>query len=778
MKLYLKMLGVSGLVAWLCLMPNQSLAAKEYSAEWAAQAEKATLKAGETQKSWVEIKNTGTATWVNNDANAVKIGTARRRDRTSAFYSSSWLSSNRVATMQQVSIAPGEVARFEFDITGGFGGGKVKEYFSLVAEGLAWMPESEFWIEVEMLPTTFVAEVVSVPTPVVLKTGEVKTVSVTVKNTGNANWYNVGPCAVKLGTAGPLDRNSAFYDKSWLSKNRIVSGTQLTSPDGVVEFTWMIAAPNKPGNYKEKFALVAEKIAWIKNSTFAIDIKVNPAIYSAELINKSSNLVLTPGEETTLMVELRNKGNTVWSSAGDKSTKLGTAKPLDRTSAFATTTWPSQNRVAIVDRDTNPEEVGKFVFTVKAPEKIGVYKEYFRPVVEGITWMEDLNIYWEINVNEELVLKNPIRVGLNYINDPVVVVSSAGLVVRAGDEKTLIMRANANQSLTISPTGNGYTVSSGGETYNANTYVKCIPLKDSIITVNSDQIASAYNRFRGIIAIKRSNLSGRVWVVNELELDDYMKGIAEVPTNWPLEARKAQAVAARTFAVRRIQTPKADIFDIYDDTRDQVYYGYSYEIKMPGIAEAAEATRGIIVKYGGQPALTYYHSDSGGSTDNVEDVWSNGDPNKAVPYLKAVVDPYTKPVIWEATLAQGYLQETFGEVLAKAGAMSETIVDITIDERFPSGSLKTATLVTSTGKRIPINLATFRDNTSATYVKSMNFTVSKSGADNAPDFLLSGKGNGHGIGLSQWSAYNMASQGQTYEQILKFFYTGVNVEQA
>lgn len=776
MQRYLKIFWIGGILACLFLIPGKSLAA-QYSAQWAAQAEKVSLKAGETQKSWVEIKNTGTATWVNSGVNAIKIGTVRKRDRNSALYSSSWLSSNRVGTMQQVAVAPGEVARFEFDLTGGFGGGKVKEYFSLVAEGLAWLPESEFWIEVEVSPTTFSAEIISVPTPVVFKTGETKTISVSIKNVGTANWYNTGPYAVKLATADPLDRGSFFYDKSWLSKNRIVSGNQLINPNDTVEFIWTIVAPNKPGSYKEKFALVAEKIAWIKSSTFAIDIKVNPAIYSAELVSKSSNPMLTPGEETTLMVELRNKGNTVWSSIGDRSTKLGTAKPLDRTSAFYTATWPSQNRATTIDRDINPEEIGKFVLTIKAPEKIGIYKEYFRPVVEGVTWMEDLNIYWEINVNEELVLQSPIRVGLNYITDPVIVTSSAGLVIRTGDEKTLLMRANANQSLTITPSGSGYTINSGGETYNTNTYIKSIPLKDSIITVSSDQIASAYNRFRGIIVLKRSTLSGRVWVVNELELDDYMKGIAEVPTSWPLEARKAQAVAARTFAVRRIQTPKADIFDIYDDTRDQVYYGYNYEIKTPGIAEAAEATRGIIVKYGGQPALTYYHSDSGGSTDNVEDVWSNGDQSKAIPYLKAVVDPYTKPVIWEATLSQSYLQETFSEVLLKAGVMSETITDITIDERYPSNSLKTATLVTSTGKRVSINLGTFRDRTSATYVKSMNFTISKTGADNAPDFLLAGKGNGHGIGLSQWSTYNMASQGQTYDQILKFFYTGVSVEQ-
>jgi len=260
-------------------------------------------------------------------------------------------------------------------------------------------------------------------------------------------------------------------------------------------------------------------------------------------------------------------------------------------------------------------------------------------------------------------------------------------------------------------------------------------------------------------------------MVNELELADYLKGIAEVPNGWPLEARKAQVVAARTFAMRRMETPKADIFDIYDDTRDQVYYGYNYEIAKPGIAQAVVATNGIAVTYAGQPALTYYHSDSGGATDTVRNVWDGND----IPYLQSVVDPWAKSTAWQATLTHSYMQDRFDDQLRKVGAVSEVITDMVIDSRHSSGRVKSVTLVTSTGKRVSMDTPTFDYLTDSNYVKSMNFSVTKTGSAVAPDFLFNGKGNGHGLGMSQWSAYNMANNGQTYDQILKFFYSGVNV---
>lgn len=751
---------------------SKVLAADDYSAQWMAQAQKVSMKSGETRSVWVEIKNTGTAQWSSLDSNAIKIGTARKRDSASNFYAESWISSNRLTSFEKEVIAPGEVANFVFEVTANLPVGNHKEYFGLVAEGITWFDNFDFSVEIEVLPTILTGELISVSdSSIVLKAGETKEIAVQVKNTGDVEWSNSSVSAVKIGTAAPLDRRSVFYENNWLSRNRITTSESNVSPNGVGKFNFKIAAPERVGSYVEKFKIVIEGLAWLDDVEFQLNIKVDPAIYSASFVSKSKNPVIVPGEEATVWVDLKNEGNTIWLNTGDRTAKLGTAGPLDGESKFNHSTWLSSNRITMVDKETNPGEIGRFTFNIKAPEKIGTYIQKVRPVIEYVTWMEDLDIEWDIVVNEELVLIDPIRVGLSATTENVVVNSNKGMVIRKGTSKDLVVRIASNQSANVSPISNGYQVVVGGETYTIKDFVRFIPLKDSVLSINNSQISSYYNGFRGIITIRRSALSGRVWMVNELELEDYLKGIAEVPNAWPIEARKAQVVAARTFAMRRMETPKADIFDIYDDTRDQVYYGYDYEIAKPGIAQAVAATTGIAVMYAGQPALTYYHSDSGGATDTVANVWDGNN----IPYLQSVVDPWAKSTPWEVTLFHNYVQDRFDDQLRKVNAVSEVIVDMIVDSRHSSGRVKSVTLVTSTGKRVSMGTKTFDYLTDSRYVKSMNFEITKTGSSVAPDFILKGQGNGHGLGMSQWSAYNMANAGQTYDQILKFFYPGVNI---
>jgi stage II sporulation protein D len=609
-----------------------------------------------------------------------------------------------------------------------------------------------------------------------VKQGESVEAWVDIKNTGTATWENSGLHAVKIGTIRPQDRKSKLYHSSWLSDNRMASSVATTvAPGEVGRFNFTITAEGPAGKYREYFGLVADGITWFDKFYFYVEIQILPAIYKTSLVSQSGNITLAPGGEAMLWVDLRNDGNTAWTTTGNNAVKLGTAQPLDRVSNFYATSWLSNNRAAVADKIVNPGEIGRFSFTVRAPDKIGKYKEYFRPVAEGITWMNDVGLVWEITVNEELVLQKPILVGLSSTDSSIAVSSDNGMVIRRGSDKALVVRAEAGVSATVTARSGGYVINANGVTYDVGDWIRCIPLRSSILTVNNEKVSSQYNRFRGIITIRRSAMSGNIWMVNEVELEDYLKGLAEVPDTWPLEARKAQVIAARTFAAKKLQAPRADIFNLYDDTRDQVYYGYNYELNKPGITVAVSATPGMIITYNNEPISAYYFSDSGGATENVENAWSNGNPQKATPYLKGVADPYAKPILWEATVEQAYLMDCFSGPLTKAAAIGETIVDLVIDNRYPSGRLSTLTLVTSTGKRITVTTAVFEASIDTGYVKSTNFTVEKFGAANSPTFILKGKGWGHGVGMPQWSAYNMASAGQTYDQILKYFYTGVNI---
>jgi stage II sporulation protein D len=139
--------------------------------------------------------------------------------------------------------------------------------------------------------------------------------------------------------------------------------------------------------------------------------------------------------------------------------------------------------------------------------------------------------------------------------------------------------------------------------------------------------------YRGAIEVRMEGAG--VTAINELDLDTYVRGVVagEMPSSWPLEALKAQAVTARTYA---LATRKTDgLFDQYPDTRSQVYRGVTGESARSDAA--VEETAGRILTYGGVPAVTYYFSTSGGHTENVEFSFVG---SLSKPWLVGVPDPY------------------------------------------------------------------------------------------------------------------------------------------
>jgi stage II sporulation protein D len=137
-------------------------------------------------------------------------------------------------------------------------------------------------------------------------------------------------------------------------------------------------------------------------------------------------------------------------------------------------------------------------------------------------------------------------------------------------------------------------------------------------------------RYRGTIQVDVVN--GKLRAVNLVSLEQYLYGVvpAEMPFTWHPEALKAQAVVARSYA---LATRKKGAFDLYSDTRSQVYLGIDHE--KPTTNAAVDATAGKVALYEGQVAKTFFFSTSGGRTASAEDIWG-----EAVPYLVSVPDPY------------------------------------------------------------------------------------------------------------------------------------------
>lgn len=245
-------------------------------------------------------------------------------------------------------------------------------------------------------------------------------------------------------------------------------------------------------------------------------------------------------------------------------------------------------------------------------------------------------------------------------------------------------------------------------------------------------------------------------VINQVNIEDYLYSVVggEMVASWPLEALKAQAVAARSYALHKQESAQNRLYDVKSTTASQVYKGIKSE--TPRTVEAVNTTQGQVLTYGDRPILAVFHSSSGGHTENVEDVWS-----RPLPYLRGVADyDQTAPVYqWEKRLSKGEM----GRRLGNLGAIQSLIPQQTT----PQGRIVKLKVV---GDRATQTISgnEFRK---ALDLRSTLFQVNPT----PQGFVISGRGFGHGVGLSQWGAYYLAQQGANYRQILGHYYQQVKL---
>ena len=197
---------------------------------------------------------------------------------------------------------------------------------------------------------------------------------------------------------------------------------------------------------------------------------------------------------------------------------------------------------------------------------------------------------------------------------------------------------------------------------------------------------AGFGRYRGTLVAR--NEGGSLQVINALASEGYVKGVVpnEVPSSWPEQALRAQAVVARSYG---LATGRSGPFDHYADTRSQVYGGRSSE--TPATNKAVEATAKEVVEYDGKPAITYYFSTSGGQTENSEFGFSGG--NK-VAYLKSVDDPFdnASPVHkWTENLSDEKMESEL------SGLFQGKLKKIEVTERGRSPRIVRARVVGSAG---------------------------------------------------------------------------------
>lgn len=265
--------------------------------------------------------------------------------------------------------------------------------------------------------------------------------------------------------------------------------------------------------------------------------------------------------------------------------------------------------------------------------------------------------------------------------------------------------------------------------------------------------------------------------IEEIPLEEYVVGVvaAEMPASFPQEALRAQAVVARTYVLKRLEAPVAgghsEGADICTDpahcqgwiSANEMrrrwgwwgYWGYRRRIE-----EAVEATRGLVLRYQGELIDPVYHSTCGGKTAAAEEVW--GYP---VAYLQSVDCPWDRDSPYYKQVVSLTPLEIWPRLFPDTSSVPVTAaeLDLEIISHTPSGRVSMARLgsYTFTGGQLRTRLG----------LNSTNFTWSREGRR----IFITTYGYGHGVGLCQYGARGMARAGKDFQDILKYYYTGVNI---
>ena len=319
--------------------------------------------------------------------------------------------------------------------------------------------------------------------------------------------------------------------------------------------------------------------------------------------------------------------------------------------------------------------------------------------------------------------------------------------------------------------------------------------------------------YRGIAEVI-VNSSGALAGVNELPLEEYLYGVVPrelppVPYGEP-EAQKAQAVAARTYALRGLGKRSADGYDLLPTTSDQVYGGYSAE--RPVSTAAVDATRGIVAVKGGQLIDALFSSTTGGWTANNEEVYNSA----PIDYLRSVPDEERGASLENVPSLQVFMNaanpkslraehsgsfesdwsryhrwtfewtaEEISAVLSAAyGQPVGTVHAINVLQRGPSGRVMEIEFVTDAGRfyqtkdRIRSTLRYINaDGAQASLLSTLFYVepMMNSATNSVSGFRVYGGGWGHGVGLGQTGAVGMADKGASYDAILKHYYRGIDL---
>ena len=525
---------------------------------------------------------------------------------------------------------------------------------------------------------------------ITLKPGTTTTYTLTVKNTGVAPWTNAGSRFVSLYTYLPKYRASVFYDKSWHANDEPVLMKEKTvNPNATASFVFKLTAPAKAGTYQEGFNIAAEDFTWINGTQFTIPITVttsvvketttknqfpNPPVavapsvlatgnsqlstsnsLAAQLIIKSfqDKITVAGGAPVHVSIGFKNIGSVVWETRVLRIRDAQIAVATSTAVSLADTNWPNALEPSRVREPISPGNIGYFDFNILGPASRGDYTLPLKLVIDGSD-VPGATIDIPVTVTEDApqlpTQAIPIttgqgepnmRVGLWSPNGQVLLLNSSSFALVNSQGATLAtVPANAIATIGYNKENKTVVANTPSGTFTSNQLMRFVPTDSSglfqIPNFGGWTATSYVNQFRGTMELNYYEPNNNVWLIEELPLEQYLRGLGETSNNSAPEFQKALVVAARNYAyfVHSIGGKYA-LFDVETGAADQVYRAYGSETIRPNVVAAVAATAGQMVTYNGDIVVTPYFSRSDGRTRAWGEVW-----NGSKPWLVSVPAPH------------------------------------------------------------------------------------------------------------------------------------------
>ncbi len=509
--------------------------------------------------------------------------------------------------------------------------------------------------------------------------GEQKTFTITFQNIGTESWLRDSGAFVSLYTYGPKYRTSVFQDASWFGATqpaKLKEGAVTSGGVGTVSF--VMKAPTTPGTYQETFKLAAEDVAWIPGGEFTVNAVVSSSATSSStstttttptttvsipsadglaamiLLRSAKKMTAKGGATVDFTVGVKNTGTATWSTRELRSTAVSSASSSSAT----------QTEVIKKTGDTvSPGAMDLISFRFKAPTKKGTHTVSYQLVVNGAVVPDlQIDIPVEVTSNAPDVVKTPVTTDEptsgTYTEEPMIRVGVLTVDEETDDQAeitcetdwklydgngALLAELDKNEEVNAFYKKGKYWYNRGKGLESNSYYLRFVPdTKNAVCTMTNfdrrETRGSKYadNTFRNILELRYNSTYDRVWLINELPAEMYLRGLAETSNDSHAEFQKALITAARTYLYYHWQRATKHASEYYhvDAYYDQVYKGYGQEQRTPTLTQAVEATRGRVVEYKGKTAITPYFSRSDGRTRDWSEVWGG-----EVEWLKSVPTP-------------------------------------------------------------------------------------------------------------------------------------------